>query len=75
MAGGVRSSARPAGRQAIPGAAEIAEGVLSRQIGDVEDLAMEQHEMLVYGDPIVVLGTATGRGRKTGVRLEVPFAH
>ena len=31
--------------------------------------------MLIYGDSIVVLGTATGRGRKTGVRLEVPFAH
>ena len=57
------------------GAAEIAEGVLLRQIGDVEDLAMVQHEMLVYGDSIVVLGTATGMGRKTGVRLEVPFAH
>jgi uncharacterized protein len=66
--------ARPDGRP-YQGAAEIAEGVLSRQIGDVEDLAMEQHEMLVYGDSIVVLGTAPGRGRKTGVRLEVPFAH
>ena len=66
--------ARPDGRP-YQGAAEIAEGVLSRQIGDVEDLAMEQYEMLVYGDSIVVLGTATGRGRKTGVRLEVPFAH
>jgi hypothetical protein len=34
-----------------------------------------QHEMLVYGDTILVLGTATGVGRKTGIRLEVPFAH
>ena len=33
------------------------------QIGDIEDLAMVQHEMLVYGDSIVVLGTATGMGR------------
>jgi uncharacterized protein len=66
--------ARPDGRP-YRGAAEIAAGVLSRQIADVEDLAMVQHEMLVYGDSIVVLGTATGRGRKTGVRLEVPFAH
>lgn len=57
------------------GAAEIAEGVLTRQIGDVENLAMARHEMLVYGDSIIVLGTATGRGRKTGVRLEIPFAH
>ena len=32
--------ARPDGRP-YQGAAEIAEGVLSRQIGDVEDLAME----------------------------------
>jgi len=32
---------------------------------------MERHEMLVYGDSIIVLGTATGRGRKTSVRLEV----
>lgn len=61
--------ARPDGRP-YQGAAEIAEGVLS-----IEDLAMVQHEMLVYGDSIVVLGTATGMGRKTGVRLEVPFAH
>jgi uncharacterized protein len=66
--------ARPDGRP-YQGAAEIAEGVLSRQIGDVEDLAMERHEMLVYGDSIIVLGTATGKGRKTGVRLEIPFAH
>jgi ketosteroid isomerase-like protein len=66
--------ARPDGRP-YRGAAEIAEGVLSRQIGDVEDLAMVQHEMLAYGESVVVLGTATGRGRKTGVRLEVPFAH
>jgi uncharacterized protein len=66
--------ARPDGTP-YRGAAEIAEGVLSRQIGDVENLAMVQHEMLVYGDSIVVLGTATGRGRKTGVRLEIPFAH
>ena len=66
--------ARPDGRP-YQGAAEIAEGVLVHQIGDIEDLAMVQHEMLVYGDSIVVLGTATGMGRKTGVRLEVPFAH
>jgi len=66
--------AQPDGRP-YQGAAEIAEGVLSRQIGDVEDLAMERHEMLVYGDSIIVLGTATGKGRKTGVRLEIPFAH
>ena len=66
--------ARPDGRP-YQGAAEIADGVLSRQIGDVEGLAMARHEMLVYGDSIIVLGTATGRGRKTGVTLEIPFAH
>jgi len=33
--------ARPGGRP-YQGAAQIAEGVLSRQIGDVEDLAMER---------------------------------
>jgi len=51
--------ARPDGRP-YQGAAEIAEGVLSRRIGDVEDLAMVQHEMLVYGDSIVVLGHGHG---------------
>jgi len=66
--------ARPDGRP-YQGATEIAEGVLSRQIGDVEGLAMERHQILVYGDSIIVLGTATGKGRKTGVRLQIPFAH
>ena len=61
MPGGpyARSDGRP-----YQGAAEIAEGILSRQIGDAEDLAMVQHEMLVYGDSIVVLGTAQGRGER-----------
>ncbi|HUC56195.1 MAG TPA: hypothetical protein VMA95_02255 [Streptosporangiaceae bacterium] len=56
------------------GAAEIAEGVLSRQIGDIEDLAMKRHEMLVYSDSIIVLG-GHREGRKTDVRLQIPFAH
>jgi ketosteroid isomerase-like protein len=66
--------ARPDG-QPYQGPAAIAGGVLARQLADVEALTMMQHEMLAYGDSVIVLGTATGRGRKTGTRLEVPFAH
>lgn len=57
------------------GGSEVARHVLAPQAADVDGLQLAQHEMLVYGGTIIVLGTAHGRGARTGATLALPFAH
>jgi hypothetical protein len=50
--------------------------VLAPQAADVSGLHhLAQHEMLAYGGTIIVLGTAHGRGARTGATPALPFAH
>lgn len=51
------------------GGSEVALHVLAPQAADVDGLQLAQHEMLVYGGTIIVLGTAHGRGARTGAAL------
>jgi ketosteroid isomerase-like protein len=57
------------------GRSEVAEHVLAPQGADVAGLRLAQHEMLAYGNTIIVLGTAHGHGARTGATLALPFAH
>jgi ketosteroid isomerase-like protein len=57
------------------GGDEVARHVLGPQAADVEGLELARHETLIFGDTIIVLGTAQGRGARTGTRLTAPFAH
>jgi ketosteroid isomerase-like protein len=41
----------------------------------VDGLWADPDEFLEFGDLILVLGRVSGRGRQTGQRFEVPFAH
>ena len=58
------------------GGLEVAKHVLGPQTSDVAELRLTQRQMLTFGaSTIIVLGVARGRGRHTGLALEVPFAH
>ena len=57
------------------GGDEVARHVLGPQAADVADLELARRETLIFGDTIIVLGTARGRGARTGIRLTAPFAH
>ena len=53
----------------------IAENIFGKVIQDVSDFSVVPEEFVDGGDTIVTLGTYRGRGTKTGMSIETPFAH
>jgi ketosteroid isomerase-like protein len=53
----------------------VATNVFAPIVEDVEGFAVEPGELIDGGDEVVALGHYTGRGRRTGTEMRVPFAH
>lgn len=57
------------------GPEEVLENIFSPILGDWDDYEAEPLRLIDGGDHIVALGEYRGVHRKTGHRLQVPFAH
>ncbi len=53
----------------------IAEKIFAKAFQDVTDLTITPAEFIDGGDTIVALGRYGGRGSRTGLAIDTPFAH
>lgn len=53
----------------------IAEKIFAKAFKDVEGLTITPTEFIDGGDTIVALGRYGGRGSRTGIVIDTPFAH